>query len=146
MNLDLLEMLASGAHGMIDSGLLGPLEGYQEASARAFGLTLLVLGEQLDRAAATLSDENAALRELFGRAAPRVGGALAGRLERAAAGSDPALGIRDLEAGNTALRALLIELHVRVEDAGGELGDLEDAIWSELARSTERRRVSVAPF
>ena len=146
MNLDLLEMLGSGANGMIDSSLLGPLEGYQAASAAAFGMTLMMLGEQLDRAVENLCDENAALRELFGRAAPSVGGTLADRLERAAAGRDETLRISALKTVNDGLRALLIDLHVRVEEAGGELVDLETAIWSELVHSTERRQVAVAPF
>ena len=145
MNLDLVKMLNSASHGMLDGGSLGPLEGYQAASAGAFGLTLLILGEQLDGAADKLTDENKALRELFAAAAPRVGGELAERLSAAAAGRDDSLRISALHAGNDALRALLIELHIWVE-ANDDESDLEGAIWAELLRSTERRRVSLAPL
>ncbi len=146
MNLDLMKMLASGAQGMIDQSLLGPLEGYQAASAGAYGMTLVLLSEQLDAAVEHLCAENAALRELFAQAAPRVDGDLGEQLERAAAERDGGLRISALQASNDALRALLIELHVRVEQAGDEATDLEAAIWSELSRSTERRRVAIAPF
>ena len=46
MNLDLVKMLASSAHGMLDGSVLGPLEGYTASSAGAFGMALMILGER----------------------------------------------------------------------------------------------------
>jgi hypothetical protein len=146
VNLDLVRMLASGAQGMIDSSVLGRLEGYAAASAGAFGMTLMILGQQLDDAAERLCEENAALRSLLGEAAPRVGGKLGDRLAAAASASDESLRVSVLQDGNDVLRALLIELHAWVEEAGDAAADLDAAIWSELLASTERRRVSLAPF
>ena len=76
-------MLASTAVGMMDSSVLGPLEGYTGSSAGALGMALLLLGEQLDGAAANLTDENASLRRLFEGSAARVGGDLGARLSQA---------------------------------------------------------------
>jgi hypothetical protein len=109
-------------------------------------MALMILGDQLDAAAENLCEENAALRELFESAARGVGGELGERLSQAAAGSDESLRISTLQAGNAALRALLIELHAWVEEAPETPPGLEDAIWAELLRSTERRRVALAPF
>ena len=146
MNLDAVKMLASSAHGMIDSSVLGPLEGYQASSAGAFGMALMILGEQLDAGVEKLTEENAAMRALFAQAAPRIGGELGERLAEASAAADASLRVSALQQGNDALRALLIDLHVRVEEAGDELADLDAAIWSELVASTERRRVALGPF
>lgn len=46
-----------------------------------------------------------------------------------------------LEESNRRLRALLIELHARAQQANGaETKKFNDAIWLELRASTERRR------
>ncbi len=122
--------------------------GYEQSSAAALGALMIAVGEEAERAAARRVEENAALRTLFGDAAAHVERAeLAGRLERAAAGSDPSLQLSDLEAANAELRALLIELHERVEALGtSEARRIDAAIWRELARSTERRKLLMGPF
>ena len=52
----------------------------------------------------------------------------------------------DLEAGNRALRSLLIELHAHVEGLPGDgARRIEAAIWRELAASTERRKLASGP-
>jgi hypothetical protein len=69
------------------------------------------------------------------------------RLAAAANSSDASLLISQLEQSNDALRALLIELHAHVETlTGAQARALEDAIWRELSASTERRKLSLAPF
>ena len=146
MNLDGVKMLASAAVGMLDGSVLGPLEGYAGKSAGAFGLSLMILGGQLDSAAANLTDENAALRALLGGAATRVGGELGERLAREGAARDEDLHVHALQASNDALRELLIELHSWAEEQGAAAADLEAAIWEELRRSTERRQVALGPF
>lgn len=146
MNLDAVKMLASTAVGMIDGSALGPLEGYTGSSAGTLGMALLILGEQLDGAAAHLTEENAALRRLFEGSAARVGGDLGARLSGASAATDDDLRVHALQTTNDALRALLIELHVWTEAAGTAEVELDRAIWQELRRSTERRQVGLGPF
>ena len=124
----------------------------QPAYAQAsLGMTAAVLGmaaEQWDGAAARLVEENAALRRLFADARSAVEShALAARLEAAATGTDPGLEVSVLTTGNHALRRLLIELHAHVEERGDDAARrIDEAIWSELVRSTERRQLAGAPF
>ncbi len=93
-------------------------------------------------------EENRALRRLFADAVPAVEDAeLRGRLEVAATGADGDLKVSALEASNAALRGLLIELHAHVEELESPAARrAEDAIWRELAASTERRRLVIGPF
>lgn len=121
---------------------------YRQSS---IGVTALLLGmvrEEWDRAAARRVEENASLRALFREGAGVVTDTdLRRRLEAAAASSDASLLVSELERSNDALRALLIELHACVEQQSGAASRaLEDAIWRELSASTERRKVSLAPF
>ena len=121
---------------------------YKQAS---IGVTAMLLGmvrEEWDRAAARRVEENAALRALFRDSASAVADTdLRRRLEAAAASSDASLLVSELEKGNDALRALLIELHAQVEQQTGAASRaVEDAIWRELSASTDRRKVALAPF
>jgi hypothetical protein len=59
------------------------------------------------------------------------------------AGEDTDFHVSALTAENHRLRALLISRHAEAEVAGDDA--LCDAIWTELAASTERRRISSAP-
>lgn len=120
---------------------------YRQAGANAHAMLLVCAREELDRAAARRVEENAALRALFSRAVALVPDpGLAKRLAEASAGADPSLRVADLEAANQTLRGLLIELHAAVEAlAHDDARALEAEIWRELAASTERRRVSIAP-
>ena len=122
--------------------------GYEQTSAAALGAMMIAFGEEAERAAARRIEENSALRTLFADAAPHVEDAqLAVRLEQAAAGRETSFLVADLEAANADLRALLIELHERVEALGTSGAQrVEAAIWRELARSTERRRLLMGPF
>jgi hypothetical protein len=121
---------------------------YRQASVATWGILVQILGEELERAAARRFEENGALRALFGEALATVADAgLASQLRAAAAGADTSLRISDLDAANRELRALLIALHAHVEGLDGEAARaLDDAIWRELAASTERRRIAIAPF
>jgi hypothetical protein len=65
----------------------------------------------------------------------------------AARGEDASLAVSALEQGNCELRALLIELHVHVEElASLAARELEAGIWRELVASTERRKLGIGPF
>jgi hypothetical protein len=121
---------------------------YRQSS---IGVTAMLLGmvrEEWDRAAARRIEENAALRALFGAAVSAVADTdLRRRLEAAAVSSDSSFLVSELERENDALRALLIELHAQVEqETSAEAREIEAAIWRELAASTERRRLALAPF
>jgi hypothetical protein len=121
---------------------------YRQASVAMHAMLLAAIREEVDRAAARRVEENGALRELFASAAPMVAdAALRERLAAAAAGRDPSLLVPALDAANAALRALLIELHAHVERLEGAAArGVEDAIWRELAASTERRKLSLGPY
>lgn len=122
--------------------------GYEQSSAAALGAMMLAFGQEAERAAARRIEENGALRTLFADAAPHVeDAALATRLEQAAASRELSFMVSDLQAANAELRALLIELHERVETLGtSEARRIDAAVWRELARSTERRRLLMGPF
>ena len=124
------------------------LPAYEQSSASVIGLLLTAVAEEFGRAAARRVEENRALRALFRSAADAVeDAALRARLREAAGGQDGDLRVEHLEAANAALRALLIELHAHVETLDSEAARrVEEAIWSELARSTERRRLSLQVF
>lgn len=96
--------------------------------ASALGLSAMLLGlaaEVWDGAAHNLVEENRAIRTLLDLA-----------------GEDATLRLSALRAENDRLRALLIEAHIAAEAAGD--ATRQDAIWAELAASTERRRLSVS--
>ncbi len=121
---------------------------YRQSSVGVSAMLLGIVREEWDRAAARRVDENASLRALFREGAGVVTDTnLRRRLEAAGASSDASLLISELEKANDALRALLIELHASVEQQSGAAARaLEDAIWRELAASTERRKLAIAPF
>ncbi len=89
-------------------------------------MLLMMAAETWDRQAHILVEENRAVRGLLGEA-----------------GEDADLRLSVLAAENRRLRARLIERHAEAETAGEAA--LCDAIWAELAASTERRRISSGP-
>jgi hypothetical protein len=121
---------------------------YRQSSVGLTGMLLGMVREEWDRAASRRVEENGAMRALFGRAARDVADTdLRRRLAEAAASADTNLTISALDAGNDALRALLIELHAHVESVDAPWARAVDAeIWRELVASTERRRFALSPF
>ena len=96
--------------------------------ANALGLYALLLGiaaEVWDGAAHNLVEENRAIRALLD-----------------VAGEDSNLRLSALRADNDSLRAALIDAQIAAEQSGDTVR--QDAIWTELAASTERRRLSVS--
>jgi hypothetical protein len=141
----LLEVAA--AHLMVKTApALG--HGYEQSSAMALAAMLMTAREENDRGAARRVEENEALRSLFAEAESVVqDDPLRARLSGAAESRDDSLLLSDLDAGNARLRGLLIELHAHVEDLDSPPARrLEAAIWCELAASTERRKLALAPF
>jgi FKBP-type peptidyl-prolyl cis-trans isomerase (trigger factor) len=129
---------------------LGPAlpTSYQRESATGLGAMLLNLREEFERAAERRVEENAELRRIFAEAAPVVvDGQLRERLEQAARGRDTKLAVSALERTNGELRGLLIELHAHVEELDSAAArNLDEQIWRELVRSTERRKLAFAVF
>jgi hypothetical protein len=121
---------------------------YRQSTVGMLAMLLQGTREELERAVARRVEENAAMRALFARgAALATDAALAAQLALAARGADPSLLVSALDAENRRLRALLVSLHAHVETLGGpDARALEADLWRELAASTERRRLSFAPF
>jgi hypothetical protein len=107
---------------------------------------LSMIGQESDRAAARLSEENTALRQLFASAAPVVTDApLATDLAAAVDAPPSSLLVSDLRTENRALRALLVRVHAHVEDVEGLAARaLEARVWQELVTSTQRRQLDLA--
>jgi hypothetical protein len=96
--------------------------------ASDLGLTAMLLtlaAEVWDGEAQRLVEDNAALRAVL-----------------LAEGHDKDLRISRLKAENDRLRARLIEAQIEAERTGDAAR--QDAIWAELVRSTERRKISVS--
>jgi hypothetical protein len=121
---------------------------FMQGTVTVLGLLLSMLREEWDRCAQRRVDENQAMRQLFRHALAHVGDdGLRRRLADAAEGADASVRLSDLDAANDGLRSLLIELHAHVEEQPGAAArEVEERIWQELLASTERRRLSLAPF
>ena len=121
---------------------------YHQGTVGMVASLLAIVSEEWDRAASRRIEENDRLREIFRDAAAITKDpALKARLIELAATVDRDFRISALESNNSALRAALIELHAHIESQRApEARNLEDVIWKELSRSTERRRLSSAPF
>lgn len=121
---------------------------YHQGTVAMVATLLAIVSEEWDRAASRRIEENNRLRELFLKAAPAVNdSALRNRLLRLAESIDRDFHISALEDDNCALRAALIDLHAHVESqTSTDARKVEAAIWDELAKSTERRRLLSAQF
>jgi len=140
-------LAAAAGHLMLKTaGALAP--GYEQSSVSVIGLMLTQLAEEFERAAARRIEENRALRRIFADAVAVVADdVLRAKLAEAARGDDTNFTVSALEQNNCALRTLLIELHVHVEELDSEAARrLEAEIWRELVTSTERRKLGIGPF
>jgi hypothetical protein len=125
---------------------IGPA--YHQGTAAMIATMLLIVADEWDRGASRRVEENARLRELFRAAVSCVNDPLLkARLLGLGQTTDGDLRISALEAANSTLRAALIDLQTHVESqSGSEARQVEESIWRELVRSTERRRLSLAQF
>ena len=120
------------------------LTGFRANNASMIGFVMKMIAEEFDRAAHRLVEENAAVRGLLQQAAETFGDA---SLAAQVGEQDSDLRVSVLEAENDRLRRILTDVHARCEDTDGDAARaLEEAIWAELRRSVERRRVSLANF
>lgn len=116
-------------------------------------MLLSAVAEQFDNAAAWRRQENQALRELLRDALARMTAAseatteLLAELHAAAQGADNDLRVSRLQQDNEGLRALLIRLQCWAEQQQSPAARaIEQCIWDELRRGTERRRLSIHRF
>ncbi len=125
---------------------IGPT--YHQGTVGMIATLLAIVSEEWDRAASRRIEENNRLRELFKQAATTINDpALRSRIFQLAKTADHDFHITALENNNCALRAALIALHAHVEtQTSAEARKVEAAIWHELAKSTERRRLMSAQF
>jgi hypothetical protein len=121
---------------------------YDQSVLTRNAMLLSVVIDEFDKAASRRIEENQAIRRLFADAVTIVPAAdLQSRLLAASQSAEHGFRVSELDASNCALRSLLIELHEQVEQMEGDAArSLEDAIWSELARGTERRRTPLNRF
>jgi len=111
---------------LIRNAMPGVAEAERASDLSLSAALLMVVGEIWDRQAHILVEENRAVRALLGET-----------------GEDTDLRLSVLQAENDRLRAALIDAHAAAEAAGDEAR--QAAIWTELAASTERRKLSMAP-
>jgi hypothetical protein len=121
---------------------------YDQSVLTRNAMLLSVVADEFDKAASRRIEENQAIRRLFADAVSVVSASdLQSRLLAASQSGEHGFRVGELDASNCALRSLLIELHEQIEQMEGEAArSLEDAIWGELARSTERRRTPLNRF
>lgn len=123
------------------SDIVPEVTGFRAGNVGMTAAMLDMIAEEWDRAAARLVEENIALRALLSRGAELTGA-------RPPSGEvGPDLRISALEAVNGTLREALIRLQASVEErTDAPARALDAAIWDELRRSVERRRISSANF
>ena len=121
---------------------------YHQGTIGMIASMFAMAADEWDRSASRRIEENARLREIFKEAAPVVSEKkLKARLTELSKTRDDDFRISALEENNCTLRAALIELHKQIEsqpEPGAR--EIEETIWKELAKSTERRRLTGAPI
>lgn len=116
-----------------------PETSYALGDAKMLAGLAVLLAQQADGAADTLVRENTALRQLFARAAD-LPTPLAQRLAEAGRSTDVNLRLSTLEAGNAALKTLLIDLHALAEDNSDDWAATVCAdIWTILKQGSAER-------
>jgi len=117
---------------------------FAQGTVGLLSTVLTMAAKEYDRGADIRFAENADMRALFGAIAPAVGDAgLKAKLEAAAKSADANLRISTLNENNYALRRLLTEAMIFVEDH--RLRDAERRIWAVLKDAAARRLVQLGP-
>lgn len=115
---------------------------YTLGSVGIISMSMLMVAQEVDRAADVRYNENAQMRALFADAATLIDDKdLAARLVAAAKTKDESLRVRALDASNDALKKLFIELQGFVETSKAPWAPLlEEKLWAFLLESVEARR------
>lgn len=119
------------------------LTGFAANNVAMSAAMLTMVSELWDSAAANLVEENKGFIDLLRQ------GDEAGIMAHDTSGYDPMADLRISvqQELNARLRFALIELHGAVEGSDAPAARaLEETIWTELKRSTDRRRISSANF
>lgn len=130
-----LEMCLRGVLDTLQNRITPALtDSFAAEGARLAGLVLAIATNGIDDAAAIRIAENAAIQALFRDAAGTVAdGGLAERLEAAGSAEGSGYKLSELDADNSQLRGLLVDMHVAVEDQAGDRGRAIDRrIWCML--------------
>ena len=120
------EVLTELAQVLMRNAVPGVPDGERAATLGLTAALLTMAAETWGAAAHNLVEENRAIRVLLGEA-----------------GEDADLRLSALMSVNDRLRRNLIAPHIAAEQAGDQ--PRLDAIWAELAASTERRKLSNSP-
>lgn len=140
-----LPHLLVGAATAIGTRILPALDprSYAAGDAKMLAAMLIIMAQDVGRAADRLARENRVMRALFADAADApLGVALAGKLSQAAASSDDSLVVDDLEREHDRLSTILIELHEAVEQSAADWAVALDArIWAHLRNAADARAV-----
>lgn len=124
--------------------IIPELTGFQAGATSMTSAMLEMVAEDWDRCADRLIKENRALRALLARGAELMNDFT---LEGVVESENDDFRISALSSANDKLRRALIDLHAHVEQrADDSARALEHAIWDELRRSVEARRISSASF
>lgn len=139
MSMDqLLLALAGTVGGRIVPEI--PESSYAQGDAKIVAGLLLLLSQDVDRAADVLARENAAIRSLFAQAATQPLGELNAEVQAAAQTRDANLRVSTLKAANDELKELLTRLHAAVEVLENDWAQaLNTSIWAILLRGAEER-------
>lgn len=116
---------------------------YSAGSIGIMSMMIFMTAEEYDRAAEIRAAENAEMRALFAEASGLIeDAALKAKLAEAAKGKDGSLRISALDAENSALATLLIELQAHVEESTGpHAAGLEARIWDYIVTAADRRKL-----
>lgn len=129
------EMCLRGVIDMLNERITPALtDSFAVETARLAGLVLAITTNGIDDAAAIRIAENDAMRALFKDAAGVVAvAALADKLEHAATTTASGYKLSELDRDNAALRSLLVDLHVAVENqSGAPARTIDSRIWRML--------------
>jgi len=125
-------------------GTLTPLlpDSYAQGTASLIAFMMMLSAQEYERAADIRARENADMRALFAKLAPKFRNAeLKSKLEEAAQTQDTSLEISALDAVNYKLRQILIALHEHVDAENDRAASKE--IWALLKRMAGRRYLKV---
>jgi hypothetical protein len=141
MKLSSDHLLRTLAAHILDKIIPDVSEPYIQSSLGVIALMMLAAAEDFDRAAAVLIEENQSLRSLFKEAMDVVEDKrLKKMLEKEVQGIDSDFRVSRLNNTNQKLRAILIDLHSKIELIKNEKAcRVEDAIWNELKAGLKRR-------
>jgi hypothetical protein len=147
MSVDPMKLVQTMAGSFVLGQALPVSETYAQRTSMLLGVLLVMFAEDADKIVERLTEENEAIRAIFGDAPDAIDNTeLLARLITASEGGG-SLRVSALQAENDRLRACFIELHAALEEEEGErAAALESRIFAELKASAERRRLLSQPL